>query len=327
MQPAEEGHDNRREPIAHVEIDADLPRRPRHLEHPCHPRKRPGGAQTEQDQPCRVHTREPRRPRRLARQANVIAQDVPVQQHIGQDHRQKRRHHAPMHARPGNHLGIMGGLVLLQVPRARKPVPLGIAQQPQRHLRQQLLGHIDQHQRHEDLVRAEPNLQDGRDHRPGPAANRAPDDHQRKDEPRFHRVKGQPHPGAAQRADDILPLGPDIPDPRPEPEAQPDGNQNKRRPLHQQLRPVIKSELPEQRLPEDRPDRLDRVLAQSRKQRAPRDHGDHHGHDRRQVRPELRRLRSFLKLQHDAPPPPLPWEPAASSRPCIFWPEISPPEA
>ena len=152
------------------------------------------------------------------------AQHVTVQQHIGKDHCDKGRDHAPMHARSGDQLGIMRAVIGLQVARAGKAEPFGVFQQPQRDRGQHLLGHIDQHQRHEDFIGAKAHFQKGRDHRPDPAAESSGQYHQREDVPRIQRVKGQPDARAEDGAHDVLSFGPDVPDTGAKAQRQADGD-------------------------------------------------------------------------------------------------------
>jgi hypothetical protein len=79
VQPPQKGDDDRGEPVAHVEIDGDLPRRTRDLEHPCQTGQQTRHAHAEQNQSRRVHTGKPRRPRRLPGHADGKAQPVPRQ--------------------------------------------------------------------------------------------------------------------------------------------------------------------------------------------------------------------------------------------------------
>ena len=153
-----------------------------------------------------------------------------------------------------------------------KPQPSGLRSRPERHRGEQLLGDVDQHQRHEDLVGAEPHLQDRRDHRPGPAAERAREHHQRKDQhasPTGRRPAPTPAPQIAPMM--YCPSAPMFQIPARKPERQPDRDQDQRPGLHQQLRPRNSRRIAaEERIPEDRPDRLHRVLAEQREHHARR---------------------------------------------------------
>jgi hypothetical protein len=160
---------------------------------PGEPGERAGKAQAQHDQPRRRDAGEARRPRRLPGQLDVEAQDVLVQQDVGEDHRDEGRDDAPMHAGIGDQFGVRGRRILRDVARAGKARALGVAHPARRHRREDLLGDIDQQQRDQDLVGVEPRLQDRRDHRPGPAAEGARQHHQRKDVPARRREEGQRH--------------------------------------------------------------------------------------------------------------------------------------
>ena len=71
------------------------------------------------------------------------------------DDRDECRDDAPVHAGIFDQFKVGGGWVLRQVPAARKSHAFGVAHCSQRHRCQQLLGHIDQHERYQNLVCAE----------------------------------------------------------------------------------------------------------------------------------------------------------------------------
>ena len=210
-----------------------------------------------------------------------------LQQDIAGDHRDEGGDDTPVHAGSRDQLRVGRCGPLRQVARARKPTALGAAQGPQRHRGQQRLRDIDEQQRHQDFIGAEPRAQDRRDHRPDPAAKGPRHHHQRKDQPVFRRVEGQAHGRAKDRPHDVLAFGADVPDPGAKAQRQADGNQDQWSRLDQQLRARIAGELRiEQRIPEDRADRLERVLAQDREHQPARDHRQDHRQNRRRRHPE-----------------------------------------
>mmetsp|Transcript_18462 Transcript_18462/g.30078 ORF Transcript_18462/g.30078 Transcript_18462/m.30078 type:complete len:709 (-) Transcript_18462:9727-11853(-) len=207
-----------------------------------------------------------------------------------------------MHARIRNQLGIVSRWVLLKIARPRKAEPFGVFQQSQGHGGQKLLGHIDEHQRYEDLIGAKLHLQDARDQRPQASAQGPGQHHQRKDEHAVQGIECQARTGAANGPDDILPLGPDVPDARPESQRQSDGDQNQWRALDQQLRAIKEREFAKKRLPENRDDRIDRVFAQYGKKNAAKDHGEQHGQHRGRIGHHGRGLRTRFKSHHGRGP-------------------------
>ena len=300
MQAAQEGDDDRGKAIAHIEVNGDLARRPRDLEHAGQPGQRAGGAEAEQHQAGGVDASELCRPRRLASEADVVAGHVAVQQHIGKDHCDQRRHHAPVHAGACNQLRIVGGVPGLQVAGAGEAEAFGVLQQPQRDRGQELFSHIDQHQRDQDFVGAEAGLENCRDHRPDPAAECAGEDHEGEDQERLGGVEGKAGPGAKDGAHDVLALGADVPDAGAEAQRQADGDQHQRRAFHQELRSVVEGKLAKQRFPENGADRLNRRFAKRGKQQPAKKHRRQHRHQRRRHRPGPRRLRPFLKPDHSS---------------------------
>jgi hypothetical protein len=139
-----------------------------------------------------------------------------------------------------------------------------------------LFGHVDQHQRDENFIGAELHAQKRRDHRPEPAAQGPRQHHEREDVPSLQRIEGQPHGGPGERADDILALGPDVPDTCLEPQGEAYGDQHQGRAFDQKLWAVIEGMFAKERLPEDRGDGLDRVFAQRGEERAAQEHCQHH---------------------------------------------------
>ena len=190
-----------------------------------------------------------------------------------------------MRAGPGDQFGVRGRGVLLQVARSGKAHAVGVAHRAEGHPRGDPLGDIDQHQRDQNFRRAEPVPEHRGDHAPSPAPGQSRRDHQRKQPPRLQRVQRQRHGGAGQAADDVLSLGPDVPDARAKADGQARRNQDQGCGLDQQLRPGIAGGGAEQRVPEDRADRRDRVMAQQREQQPAGDHGGQHGHHRRRDLP------------------------------------------
>ena len=183
-----------------------------------------------------------------------------------------------MHPGAGDEFGVGHGRDLAEIPASRKAAAFGIAQEAYRHGGEYVLRHIDQEQRDEDFIRVEPRLQDGRDHRPEPAAEDTRHDHHGKDQPRFHGIECKAHTGAEDGTHDVLPLGPDVPDARLEPKRQADRDQDQRPGLHQKLRTGIGGELfVEERVPEDGSYRLYRVLPQKDEHDASGDHRQDHG--------------------------------------------------
>ena len=128
MQTAQKGHDDRGEPITHVKVDGDLAGGAGDFEHPRKTGQKARGAKAKQHQPRRVHARKARGTGGLACHADGKAQAVFGQQHIGKDHRDQRRDHAPMHAGPGEKLGVMCGRILLQVARAGETIAFRVLQ-------------------------------------------------------------------------------------------------------------------------------------------------------------------------------------------------------
>ena len=63
----------------------------------------------------------------LPGQADVEAHDVPVEQDIGEDHRDEGRDHAPVHARSRDQFVVRGRLPVAEVPAAGKARALGVA--------------------------------------------------------------------------------------------------------------------------------------------------------------------------------------------------------
>ena len=192
----------------------------------------------------------------------------------------------------------MRAVILLQIARSGKPKPFGITHQPQGHRRQQLLGHIDQHQGHKDFVCPKPHAQQGRDQSPKPSPNRASDDHEREHNDAVPRVKGQPNARASQRADDVLPFGPDVPDACAKPHSQTNRNQNQRRALHQQLWPVIERKLTKKRVPKNRLNGLNRVLAKHGEQQPAKQERQNNRQQWRQIRHRLAGLGTFDQSDH-----------------------------
>src|SRR6056297_1554068 len=113
------------------------------------------------------------------------------------------------------------------------------------------------------------------------------------------------HRSAGDGADDVLTLRPDVPDPRAEPEAEADGYENERPGLHQKLGAGIGRELlREERIPEDDPDRLHRVLAEKREHEPACDHRRDHGENGGDGGGGPARLAPPLEADHVRPPSP-----------------------
>ena len=115
MQPSEECHDDRREPVSHVEIDVDLPSGAGNLEEPRKPCQRARHAQAGQHQQARVHAREPGGARARTCKADVEPKDVTGQQDMAQDDCKESGDDAPVHARPCYQLMIRRRIVMPEV--------------------------------------------------------------------------------------------------------------------------------------------------------------------------------------------------------------------
>ena len=289
--------------IAHVEIDADAARGAGDLEHPRRSGKRAGYQHTNEDQTARIDASKTGCTRALAGKAHVKTETVTGEDEIGEDHRRNCRHDSPVDSRIGDQFEVGRGGILRQVAASGEAVAVGVAQEIERHRRLNGLGHIDEHERDEDLVRLEADAQEGGDRRPEHPARKTGDDHQGKNQPAgFHWIEGEAGSGGSQCADDILALGADVPNARTEAEGQANRDKDQRACFDEKLGPRIRSEIAEDRIVKDRPDRLERRLAEKGEDTTANDHGDHDGENRRGIDPSLAGHSPFLKHQHGRPP-------------------------
>ena len=166
MQAAQKRHDDGGKPVAHIEINGDLAGWACHLEQSRKPGQSARYTHADQDQPARMYPGKRRSPGALAGQLDIKSQDMATEGDIGKDHGDQRGDHPPMQAGVGDQFQIGGRRILRQVARSGKAHPLGVAQQTQRRRCQKLLGHIDQHERDQNLVGAKAHPQNCRDHRP-----------------------------------------------------------------------------------------------------------------------------------------------------------------
>ena len=155
------------------------------------------------------------------------------------------------------------GSSIAEQPALREIQPFGIAQRPVDHRAEQQDRDIDQHQAGQDFVGVEAGAQEGRNRRPGHAAQHTGDAHERHNPQAGRFVQRQGHAAAGQRADHELALGADVPHPGPETHGQPGADQDQRRALHRQFGERVGLG---QWLEEDQPDCPERILAEDGEQ-------------------------------------------------------------
>ena len=168
---------------------------------------------------------------------------------------------------------------------------------------QQKFGDVDQHQADEDFVGTEPIPQERNNTGPEHAAKNAakedgnnnPAAHPGKVIPRL-----QGNPPAAERTQDKLSLGSDIPDVGPIADRESERDQQERRGFDGELAQCGQVL---DRLDEEELQSTQRILTKNQKKEVSDSDGQAKGQHRRQDRHGLRGLGANFKPQHDRPPP------------------------
>ncbi len=308
VQPPDEGDDDRGEAVARRHVRRQLPERAGRLETT---RKAGHAARQQQRGPqpgarreacvARGHRREPAD---LQLEAAIRAE----QEDPEAGHRDERDHDADVRAQPVDqprNLRRRQERDRLREVVAARVLPRAVDEVAEHHL-----GDIDEHQADEDLVRVEAIAQQRDDAGPQHAAEHA-GQQDRHDDPAAHVGCGlHRDPAGAQRADDELPFGADVPHVRAEAHRQAERDEDQRRGLHRQLGQRVQAL---HRLDEEHVQALHRVLAEQREQHDADDHRDRERKQRRCRRHQLRRLRPDFKLQHGSPPSRSPTHPCPTA--------------
>ena len=133
MKTPQKGDNDRHEPIAGIEIDADLAGRTGRLEQSRQSGQYAGCSQAEQNQAGRIGAGKTRRFRGLPADPDLKAKHVSAEQNIGENHRNEGGNDAQMHAGAGNQFRIIGSREIAEAAAARKALPFRISQQAKRH--------------------------------------------------------------------------------------------------------------------------------------------------------------------------------------------------
>ena len=237
MQPAQERHDDRGEAIVGGKSEIELARLRCRLKDP---RQAGHGSRDRQGLPYR-----PRLAvagvsgglRRVADDADAKAK-LRTAHHDPEHHSQDEGDVEPRWKWQTKQIGrqpLVGG----ERRRLRKVLSVGVLQRAGDEIAQQLLRDVNQHQAREDFIDAERVAQIGDDARPGRPRRHSGDDHDRHD-PIAVRVDRHLRDGRApERADDILPLGADVPDFCTIAQTEPESDQDQRRRLAGDVLPLI----------------------------------------------------------------------------------------
>ena len=124
-------------------------------------------------------------------------------------------------------------------PGLRKVVAGRVLPRPVHQIAEQLLSDVDQHQADQDFVGVKAGAQEGRDRRPGHAADGTGQHHQRQGQRAQRITAEQGHGAAGNRADDQLTFGPDVPDIGLEADRQPERAEHQRRGLQLQFADLV----------------------------------------------------------------------------------------
>ncbi len=181
----------------------------------------------------------------------------------------------------------------------REVVPVRILPRAADQIVEHLQRDIDQHQRGEHLGHPVACLQKRRDRRPGHAAHNPRRDHQR-DHPEALRIgESESDARARQRADDVLPLGADVPDLGLIAEREAERDDDERRRLRCDVLPFVRGDYGrDERLI----DRARPVEADQLKDDRAEQHGEKHGGDRRRDLHETARRQPLFKPDAHAEP-------------------------
>ena len=270
-----------------------MPDRPRHLERT---RQTRGAARDHQGRPQCLARREAGIPCGRGRQAaDLLCETGPgAKQEYphGADAEQREEHadadpRAFEQARDTRHRVEVLGL--------RKIEPLRILPGPAHQITQHLHRNIHQHQADQDLVGVEPVPQHRRDGRPQHAPQDPRENHRHHDPCAGCLVGQQRHTAGKDRAQDVLPLGADVPDIGAKTYRQPEGDDQQRRGLDQQFAHRVPAF---DRLPEKHLEAAQRVFPQGDKQDDPDHDRDQQRQQWRAVAPEIRGLRAGFELKH-----------------------------
>ena len=308
VQPADEGDDDRGETVAGRDLRRQLAHRPGDFAHAGDAGHRAAGQQTGPDRARRGEAGVARRVFGLAGDLHLETAEAALHEHVSADQRRDSQHQGRVQARALQQHRQQRGVS--EQPRLREVETLRVFPRPVDQPRSDELRDVDQHQRHQDLAGAKAGSQERRNGGPEPAADCAGERHQGQRPPAACRL-GQPQRDAAgaDRAQDELAFGTDVPHIGAVADREANADQHQRRGLEQELGHAVQIV---HRVDEINRERKQRVLAEQREHRQAAGDRQRHRDQRRQKAHALRGLGTpFKPGPHGAPLPGLARRPRA----------------
>src|SRR5499426_1552212 len=282
-QSPERRDDDRGEAIAGRPAVVELPERPGDL---AHAREAGARAADQQDHPDRALlrvARVARGRRREASDAELEAEEGPLDEHPGERDGNERDEDRRVEARALEPLRPRGKereeRVVGELDGDREVVAVRVPPWPEDEVLHEQVRDVGQHEAHQDLVRVQLRAQERRDRRPKHPADRAGEDHARQRPGAPVLLEVDRDAGREDPTEVHLPLGADVPDVGAEPDREPERDQAERRGLEEELAHAVRVA---DRVDEVDPERAHRILAERREDREADDQRQRGGEQRRE---------------------------------------------
>src|SRR5215831_6160999 len=302
-QPSERGDDDRGEAIAGGPAVVELPERPGDLAHAREPGARAADHQDHPDRALLRVARIARGRRREAGDGELEAEEGPLDEHPGERDRHERDEERGVEARALEPLPPRGEQreqrVVGELDGDREVVAVRVSPRAEHQVLDEEVGHVGQHEAHQDLVRVQLRAQERGDRRPQHSADRAGEDHARQRPGAPLLLEVDRDAGREDAAEVHLPLGADVPDVGAEPDRESERDQAERRGLEEQLAHAVRVA---DRIHEIDAERAHRILTERGEDREADDQRQRRGEHRREPLHRTRRhgAADELEGQHGA---------------------------